>query len=386
MPAWAANSATSRDLPTPGIAADDDDPAALPLGAGRGHGGEVAQLLVPADERAGARRRCRPLAADAIRGERPLLALDLGRLVRVRLEMVGHLLPGVGADEHLAGSGQAAQAGGGVHRVAGQRIVAGARVAAAGDDEAGVDAGVHAQARPARRRLQVGDQPFDRGVQLERGRDGAARVVAARQRNAEEGHDLVADELVHGAAVALDHGGRLGLDPAHDRLDLLRVRRLVQGGVAGQVGEHHGRVAALAGVARAARRAAARSRPQPLQNRCAALAARRRSAGQAACRAAPQALQNRAPAGLSASQRAQGMGTGSSVEASIIAGSRRRRQAVRRLVAAVAGRPEASKPSRAACGYPPAGIQSSAFLLLAHGARGAKPHPPSRGAARPETR
>ena len=51
-----------------GIAADDDDPAALPLGAGRGHGGEVAQFLVAADERAGARRRRRPLAADAIRG------------------------------------------------------------------------------------------------------------------------------------------------------------------------------------------------------------------------------------------------------------------------------------------------------------------------------
>ena len=69
----------------------------------------------------------------------------------------------------------------------------------------------------------VGDQPVDRGVQLERGRDGAPRVVAARERHAEEGHDLVADELVDGAAVALDHGGRLVLDPAHDRFDLLRV-------------------------------------------------------------------------------------------------------------------------------------------------------------------
>jgi hypothetical protein len=45
-------------LPTPGIAADDDDPAALPLGAGRGHGGEVAKLLVPADERAAAAAGC----------------------------------------------------------------------------------------------------------------------------------------------------------------------------------------------------------------------------------------------------------------------------------------------------------------------------------------
>ena len=66
-------------LADPGIAADDDDPAALPFGAGRCHRGEVAKLLVPADQRADARRRRCPIAADPVRRERPLLALDLDR-------------------------------------------------------------------------------------------------------------------------------------------------------------------------------------------------------------------------------------------------------------------------------------------------------------------
>ena len=54
-------------LADPGIAADDDDPAALPLGACHGHRGEVAKLLVPADQRADARRRRCPIAADPVR-------------------------------------------------------------------------------------------------------------------------------------------------------------------------------------------------------------------------------------------------------------------------------------------------------------------------------
>ena len=43
-----------------------------------------------------------PIAADPVRRKRPLLALDLDRRAFVGLEVVGHLLPGVGADEHLA--------------------------------------------------------------------------------------------------------------------------------------------------------------------------------------------------------------------------------------------------------------------------------------------
>ena len=246
--AWAANSATSRDLPTPGSPRTTmtrlrcrSAQAAAMAAKSRSSSSRPTSGPTPA---AGAARSPRIRYGETGRS----LPLTSTGALRVRLEMVGHLLPGVGADEHLAGPGQAAQAGGGVHGVAGQGVGAGAGVAAPGDHQAGVDAGVHAEARPARRRIQVDDQPVDRGVQLERGRDRPPRVVAPRQRHAEERHDLVADELVDGAAVALDHRGRLGLDPAHDRLDLLRVDRLVQRGVAGQVGEHHRRVAALARI------------------------------------------------------------------------------------------------------------------------------------------
>ena len=61
------------------VAADDDDAAALALGAGLGEGAEVAQLLVAADERRFAATRRLARAAHAPGDERLLLALDLDR-------------------------------------------------------------------------------------------------------------------------------------------------------------------------------------------------------------------------------------------------------------------------------------------------------------------
>ena len=111
------------------------------------------------------------------------------------------------------------------------------------------------------RRLERGDVGVDDGVQLERRRHGAARVVAARERDAEQGHDLVADELVHGAAVPLDDGHGIRLDPGHQRLDLFRIEGLVERRVAGQVGEHDRGVAPFAVLGRRpSRRHAARRR------------------------------------------------------------------------------------------------------------------------------
>ena len=143
-------------LADPRVAADDDDAAALSLGAGFGEGREFAQFLVPSDERAAGRLRRVPLAANPVGHERPLLALHLDWSAGLAGEDIGHLAPGVGADDDLAGRGQAAQAGRGVDGVAGQRVVTGARVAAASDDQTGVDAGVHGQ-RPA----EAGDDRFD---------------------------------------------------------------------------------------------------------------------------------------------------------------------------------------------------------------------------------
>jgi hypothetical protein len=63
-----------------------------------------------------------------------LLALHRDRRAGIGMEEVGDLQPRAGADDDLAGPGQAAQARRRVDGVAGQRVVAGARIAAPGDD------------------------------------------------------------------------------------------------------------------------------------------------------------------------------------------------------------------------------------------------------------
>ena len=83
-------------------------------------------------------------------------------------------------------------------------------------------------------------------MQFQRGADGTARVVAARHRNAEQRHHLVADKLVHASAVALYHRAGLAPDARHDLLHLLGVESLVQRGVTRKVREHHGGMAAFA--------------------------------------------------------------------------------------------------------------------------------------------
>ena len=196
-----------------GIAAHDHDPAALALRARLGHGTKLTQLLVAPHQGSAAARRGRlPFPAHPVGDQRLLLALDLDRCGRVGLEEIRDLPPGGRAHDHFPGLGQAAQAGRRVHSVAGQRVVAGARVAAARDDEPGVDAGVHGQ-RPGDRRSERGDERVDRAMQLERRAHGAAGVVAMGERNAKQGHHLVADELIDGAAVPLDDGRGVGLDP-----------------------------------------------------------------------------------------------------------------------------------------------------------------------------
>ena len=60
----------------------------------------------------------------------------------------------------------------------------------------------------------------------ERSADGALGVVLVRGRRAEERHDRVADELLDGAAVALELGADALVVGAQDRLDVLRIHRL----------------------------------------------------------------------------------------------------------------------------------------------------------------
>ena len=101
------SSARARDelgdearLADAGIAADDDDAAALTLQARFGDGAEFAQLFVATDQRR--RRGGRRLdAANAPGDERLVLALQRHRRGRLGVEGIGHLLPRRRADDDL---------------------------------------------------------------------------------------------------------------------------------------------------------------------------------------------------------------------------------------------------------------------------------------------
>ena len=116
------------------------------------------------------------------------------------------------------------------------------------------------------------------------GADRALGVVLVGHRRAEERHHVVADVLVDRAAEALHLLAQPPQRAVHQRLDRLGVHALGHGGVAGQVGEQHGHLAALLG-------------------RCAS--APRRAPGRVPSSAAPQDMQKRASAGAGVPQAGQ---------------------------------------------------------------------------------
>ena len=231
----------------PWIAPDDDDPAASALYAGLRHRPEIAQLLVAPDKGAGIAPRRLARTADPVGDEPLLLALQREPVRCLSIEGLGHLLPRRRVDDDLGRGRSAAQARCGVDGVAGEREVTGPGIAASRHDQPGGDAGVHRQV-PGEGGVERGEIGVDHAMQLERRLDGTDGVVAACNRDAEQGHDLVADELVDGPAVAFDGAAGLRLDPGHQRLDVFRIERLVQCRVAAQVAEHHRSLASFAVV------------------------------------------------------------------------------------------------------------------------------------------
>jgi hypothetical protein len=71
----------------------------------------------------------------------------------------------------------------------------------------------------------------------ERRADGALGVVLVRRRSAEQGHDGIADELLHRAAVPLELGAYAHVVRAQDRLHVLGIQRLGPRGEADEVAE-----------------------------------------------------------------------------------------------------------------------------------------------------
>ena len=163
------------------------------------------------------------------------LDLDLARLAGHH--RVADQPPGRVADERLARFGGLLQAGGDIDRVTGRAAAAGSRVA--DDDRAGVDADAHPDLEAAFG-PEGAVQGRQRDLHVGGGAHGPERVVLVDDRDAEDGHDRVADELLDRSAVALEDRAHRVEPAAHDRAERLRVEVLAEPGRAGDVGEHDG--------------------------------------------------------------------------------------------------------------------------------------------------
>ncbi len=130
------------------------------------------------------------------------LALELERLDDLDLDGVAHEPVGRLTDEHLHRGRVLLEPRRDVHGVARDQPLAVGDVA--GDHLAGVDAGPVLEADTVRR-LETFVHPSQGLPHLRGGANRPDRVVLVQDRQAEDRHDRVADVLLHGAAVALEH-------------------------------------------------------------------------------------------------------------------------------------------------------------------------------------
>ena len=137
------------------------------------------------------------------------------------------------ADDDPHGRSYALQAGGGVHRVAHHEAVTGQRVDVEMDERApGVDADAGADDLPAgRRQLR---QPLQ---DPQAGAHGTLGIVLVRDRDAEDGDDGVADELLDEAAERGRHLPDERAEGQQQLVDVLRVGPFADGGEAAEVAE-----------------------------------------------------------------------------------------------------------------------------------------------------
>ncbi|RAO59942.1 hypothetical protein PSN01_02508 [Micromonospora saelicesensis] len=132
--------------------------------------------------------------------------------------------------------GGVGEPGGGVHRVADDRVLDG------GLDARDDVAGVQSDPQPERRATAplVVEHPADGPLHGQGGPDGTFGVVLVRHRGAEDRHDAVTGQLVDVPAERLHRTGEGGEDPVGDRADAFRVEVLRPGGELGEVTEEHG--------------------------------------------------------------------------------------------------------------------------------------------------
>jgi hypothetical protein len=138
------------------------------------------------------------------------------------------------------------QAIGDVGRVAHRGVVHPKVVADASDHD---EPRVHPQAhlkRDAALPMQLLPVPLHLPGDPESGVDRALPVILVGDRSSEERHDPVPQELVHGSFVAMDLSHHQLEGAGHDRVDVLGIQVLGQGGESGDVGEQDGHLLALA--------------------------------------------------------------------------------------------------------------------------------------------
>ncbi len=136
------------------------------------------------------------------RRDRLRLPFELERRDRLGDDRVAHEPDRRVADEDLPSSRSGFEPLRDVDCVAGRERLALLRVA--GDHLAGVDARAHLDP-DAVRGVEPVVQAGERLAELDRGANGAQRVVLVHDRDPESGHDRVADELLDRAAVAFQH-------------------------------------------------------------------------------------------------------------------------------------------------------------------------------------
>ena len=163
------------------------------------------------------------------------LALELYRPQRLELACVAHQSLRGWTDDDCSRLGELLEPGRNVHGVAHGR---GLHILGGGEHLACVNSDADREVDTALLQLRI--QTGETLTQLQRSAHGPERVILATKRDAEDGHDGVADETIDRAAVTLDGFACCGVISVHDPAKRLWVELLPECRRSDHVTEQHG--------------------------------------------------------------------------------------------------------------------------------------------------
>ena len=163
------------------------------------------------------------------------LALQVERLDGLDVDGVFHQPVRGLADQHFARSGRLLEARGDVHGVSGDEPLPARGIA--GDDLSRVHADPDPDADPVVA-FELDVQDVERHAHAVGRADRPYRIVLVQAWDPEDRHDGIADELLHGSAVRVDHQLHLVEVAAHHAAKGLGVQVLAEGGRPRHVREH----------------------------------------------------------------------------------------------------------------------------------------------------